>query len=112
MENKKIRVTYEDKDYTLEYPRATVQQMERGGFRLDALDDMPMTMVMLLVRGAFLANHPNMKAKKVEAFYYDFIRSKDEFVSRLAEMYSETRDVLFEEKDEDDAKNPNWEANW
>ena len=112
MESKKIRVTYKEKDYTLEYTRATVQQMERGGFRLDDLDVMPVTMVMLLVRGAFLAHHPSMKAKNVEEFYYDFVRCKDEFVSRLAEMYSETRDVLFEEKDEDDAKNPNWEANW
>lgn len=112
MENKKIKVTYDDKDYTLEYTRATVQQMERAGFRLNEISDKPMTMVLMLVKGAFLANHNSMKDKKIEDFYFNYVTCKDDFISRLAEMYNETRDVLFEEKDEDDAKNPNWEANW
>ena len=54
---KRIRIPSGDKKYVLEYTRKTASVMERSGFSLDELTDKPNTMIPMLFRGAFLANH-------------------------------------------------------
>ena len=111
MESKKIKFTYNDRDITLEYNRRTVEQLEAAGLRLGEIGDMPATMVKLLYHGAFLVNHRKVKTETIEEIW-KHIPNKEDFVAKLAEMYNETRDTLFEEPDEDDEKNVNWETNF
>ena len=45
---KQIIFTYEGKDYTLEYTRRTIKQMEDEGFVARNIDDRPMTLLPAL----------------------------------------------------------------
>ena len=54
---KQIIFTYEDKEYTLEYTRRTVKQMEDEGFVAREIDSKPMTLLPALFAGAFKAHH-------------------------------------------------------
>lgn len=116
MESKKIKFTYtedsgKEHDIVLEFTRRTVQQLESAGLRLGEIGDMPATQTELLFHGAFLANHRNIKEKTVEEIWRH-IPKKEDFIGKLAEMFTETRDTLFEEPDKDDEKNVNWETNF
>ena len=57
----KITVTYQNKDYVLEYSRTTAKQIEDSGFVLDQLGDKPATMIPLLVYGAFAKHNRGIK---------------------------------------------------
>ena len=105
MESKKIKFTYTEEngkehDIVLEFTRQTVQQLEGAGLRLSEIGDMPATQTDLLFHGAFLANHRNIKGKTVDEIW-KHIPKKEDFINKLAEMFIETRDTLFEEPDED-----------
>ena len=62
---KKIVITHDGKDYTLEFNRRTVRQMEANGFVVNT--DKPMTMVLDLFHGAFAMHHRNIQRDKTEA---------------------------------------------
>ncbi len=44
--------------YTLEFTRDSIKQMERTGFSLDVAQTQPMTSLLTLFKGAFIAHHP------------------------------------------------------
>ena len=48
---KQIVFTYEDKEYTLEFTRRTVKQMEDEGFVAQDIDRKPMTLLPALFAG-------------------------------------------------------------
>lgn len=59
-----VVITYEDKEYTLDYSRDTIRQMEKAGFVLDQLFEKPATMIPLLFQGAFLMHHKKLVQDK------------------------------------------------
>lgn len=96
---KQIHFTYEGTDYTLEYTRRTVKQMEDEGFAAQELDSRPMTLLPALFAGAFKAHHRFVKREVIDRIFAS-MPDKDALVQALAEMYSEPIRTLLEEPDE------------
>ena len=98
----KINLTYDKKEYVLEYNRQSVKVMESQGFVLEELTAKPMTMIPMLFSGAFIKNHSGkngVKRKLVDEIF-DNLDDKSAFVEALMEMYSETLSVLTEDSGE------------
>jgi hypothetical protein len=110
----KITITYDDKDYTLEYTRNSVRQMEQQGFVLEKLSEQPMNMVPLLVYGAFTKNHKGIKRSLVDEIYEhitDKIGDGDNgFIHALLEMYAETVNTLTDNKSVDEGNMAVWKV--
>lgn len=107
---KQLKLNYKDKEYTLEYTRRTVTELERRGFIADDVNKKPMTMLPLLFSGAFLAHHRLTPQKDIEEIY-DHIPDKEGLISKLVDMYSESIAALVD--DPKDAKgNVSWTANF
>jgi hypothetical protein len=109
-----ITVTYNKHSYQLEYSRNAVKQMEQQGFVLDQIGDKPMTMVPILVYGAFMKNHKGIKRALVDEIY-DHIADKvgdgDEgFIQALLEMYSETVNTLTDNSSIDEGNAAIWKV--
>ena len=66
---KQIIFTYDGKDYTLEYTRRTITQMEDEGFVARNIDDKPMTLLPSLFAGAFKAHHRFVKQDVIDEIY-------------------------------------------
>lgn len=107
---KQIIFTYDGKDYTLEYTRRTIKQMEDEGFVARNIDDKPMTLLPTLFAGAFKAHHRFVKQDVIDEIYAH-MPNKDKLIEKLAEMYNEPIISLMEEP-EDTAKNVDWMASW
>lgn len=108
---KQIVFTYEDKEYTLEFTRRTVKQMEDEGFVAQDIDRKPMTLLPALFAGAFKAHHRFVKQDVIDKIYAG-MPHKDVLIGKLAEMYNDPIVTLMEEPDEKAVKNVSWEANW
>lgn len=102
------QITFKDengKEYTLEYSKNSIMQMERQGFNIEEYSAKPVLMTTLLVQGAFLKNHPSVSYDKIDKVYHS-LKNKEAFLKKLIEMYNEQADELVDEG------NSNWEANW
>lgn len=108
--SKQLRFSYEGKDYTLEFTRRTVADMERKGFVASEITDKPMTSLPALFAGAFLAHHRFTKQEVIDAIFAKMTH-KDELIGKLAEMYNEPIMALVEEPEESEG-NLNWTATW
>lgn len=106
---KTITFTYEDKDYTLEYTRRSVREMEREGFNMNDLQSKPMTTIPQLFAGAFKAHHKYMKADDIERIYALF-GNKEMLFEKLSDMYIDTLSSLFDDGEE--GKNVEWKASF
>ncbi len=106
---KQLNFTYDDKEYTLEYTRKTVTEMERKGFIASDVEAKPMTVLPQLFAGAFLAHHRFVKQNVIDEIY-DHLTNKEDLIGKLAEMYNEPIQALVEEPAEDDEKNVAWTA--
>ena len=107
---KTLQFEYEGTQYTLEFTRRTVQEMERNGFIADEIDTKPMTVLPMLFEGAFLAHHRWVKKDLVHEIF-DKMVHKDELIGKLAEMYNEPIMTLIEEPDGSEG-NVDWTASW
>ena len=107
---KTITLTYEGKEYTLEFTRTTIAEMERRGFRATDIEAKPMLTLPALFAGAFLAHHRGIKANVVDAIF-NKIPNKSDFILALGEMYNEPLESLTEDP-EDDQGNAEWSQNW
>ena len=107
---KQIVFSFEGKDYTLEYTKRTVQEMEREGFSAQDLDRKPMTTLPALFAGAFKAHHKWVKQDIIDMIYAK-MPNKDELVVALAEMYNEPIIGLMDEPDEKEG-NVDWTTSW
>ena len=85
----KINLTYDKKEYILEYNRQSVKTMESQGFVLDELTAKPMTMIPLLFQGAFIKNHRGIKRNLMDEIFEE-IGDKTALMEALMEMYAET----------------------
>ena len=98
----KINLTYDKKDYTLEYNRQSVKTMESQGFVLEELTTKPMTMIPLLFSGAFIKNHSGkdgVKRKVIDEIFEE-IGDKTALMEALMEMYADTLSSLTDAKSE------------
>ena len=98
----KINLTYDKKEYVLEYNRQSVKTMESQGFVLEELTTKPMTMIPLLFAGAFIKNHSGkdgVKRKVVDEIFNE-INDKTALMEALMEMYADTLSTLTEENGE------------
>lgn len=107
---KQLIFTFEDKEYTLEYTRRTVAEMEKKGFIASDITDKPMTTLPALFAGAFLAHHRFVKEDVINDIYTKLTK-KEDLIGKLAEMYNEPIMALVEEPEEDKG-NVNWTATW
>ena len=107
---KQLIFTFEDKEYTLEYTRRTVAEMEKKGFIASDITDKPMTTLPDLFAGAFLAHHRFVKREVIDNIYTKLTK-KEDLIGKLAEMYNEPILALVEEPEEDKG-NVNWTATW
>lgn len=105
---KQIKFSFEGTDYVLEYSRRTVREVESEGFDPNEIGAKPMTMIPLLVSGAFRKNHRFVKPAVIDKIYQAIPR-KDEFVQALAECYNETVNTLIEEPAAEEG-NVQWET--
>ena len=107
---KQIIFSYEGKDYTLEYTRRTIRQMEDEGFVANDIDDRPMTLLPALFAGAFKAHHKFVKRDVIDKIYAA-MPNKEELIGKLAEMYNEPIMSLMDEPEEPEG-NVDWMASW
>jgi hypothetical protein len=107
---KQLKFTYEGKDYTLEFTRRTVTQMEKNGFVAAEVENKPMTTLPALFEGAFLAHHRFEKKEVIDKIFAN-MTNKEELIGKLAEMYNEPIMALVEEPEETEG-NVSWTASW
>lgn len=108
--SKQLKFTYGDKEYTLEFTRRTVSEMEKRGFVASDVEAKPMTTLPALFSGAFLAHHRFEKQETIDAIYAK-LTNKEDLIGKLAEMYNEPIMALVEEP-EDSKGNVSWTTNW
>ena len=87
---KQLKFSYQDKEYTLEFTRKTVAEMER--------------------KGAFLAHHKYVKPEIINEIF-DKMTNKEDLIGKLAEMYAEPILSLIEEPEEAEG-NLKWTASF
>lgn len=111
----RITVTYQKKEYVLEFSRATAKAVEDQGFVLDQLGDKPATMIPLLVYGAFMKNNRGIKRALVDEIYENLVKkvgseNEEGFISILAEMYAETVSTLTDDSNIDEGNAATWKV--
>ena len=109
-----VTITYQNQQYILEYSRNAVKQLEQQGFVIDQLGDKPMTMVPLLVYGAFMKNHKGIKRSLVDEIYEHLVDKigdgEDGFIQVLLEMYAETVNTLTDNSAVDEGNAATWKV--
>ena len=111
----KITVNYNKENYTLEYTRLTASAIEKQGFVLEELTSKPNIMIPLLVHGAFLRHHRDLKQKNIDEIYEHIVNksgkeNEDGFISVLAEMYAETVSTLTDETAGEEGNAATWKV--
>ena len=107
---KQVNFEYKNKEYTLEFTRETVKQMEREGFVTSDIVDKPMLTLPKLFAGAFKAHHRfDTKQKQIDEIF-ELFKNKQALVEKLAEMYAEPMETLMDDVDEGNAIA--WEPNF
>ena len=108
--SKQLNFNYNGTDYTLEFTRRTVEQMEREGFVADDIKTKPMTMLPTLFAGAFKAHHKFVKPDVIDEIYSK-MTNKADLIGKLAEMYNEPIMALIDEPAES-SENLTWTQSW
>jgi hypothetical protein len=108
--SKQLNFVYKDVEYTLEFTRRTVEQMEREGFVADDVKTKPVTTLPTLFAGAFKAHHRFVKREVIDEIYSK-MTNKAELISKLAEMYNEPIAALIDEPVES-SENLTWTQSW
>lgn len=107
---KQLNFTYDGKDYTLEFTRRTVAEIEKKGFIASDITEKPMTTLPALFAGAFLAHHRFVKEDIINDIYSKLTK-KEDLIGKLAEMYNEPILALVEEPEKAEG-NLDWTATW
>lgn len=104
---KQINFELDGTNYCLEFTRATVRSTEKKGFNADKFDASPLTMMTLLLRGAFDAHHASLSNDKRDQIV-DRLGNRNELINALIEMYNEPLEQLIAENQ----GNTTWVQNW
>lgn len=104
-----MAIVFEHKgtQYTLEFSRDSVKQMERAGFNISDAADKPITSLDILFRGAFICHHPRTSQAVIEEIW-DSLSDKDGLFDALADLYNEPMEAMLKEPDE--AKKISWKV--
>ncbi len=109
---KQLNFEYQNKEYTLEFTRESIKQMEREGFVASDVVNKPMNTLPKLFAGAFKAHHRfDTKQKKIDEIF-ELFTNKQALVEKLAEMYSEPMETLMDDESIDAGNAIAWEANF
>ena len=108
--SKQLRFTYEGTEYTLEFTRKSIENMEKSGFVVGDITNKPMTVLPALFAGAFLAHHRFVKQDVIDKIFAK-LTNKTELIGKLAEMYNEPIMTLIDEPEEAEG-NLDWTASW
>ena len=108
--SKQLNFTYKGTEYTLEYTRRTVAQMEKEGFIADDVKTKPVTMLPALFAGAFKAHHKFVKPEVIDEIFSK-MTNKGDLIGKLAEMYNEPIMALVDEPDAS-PENLTWTQSW
>lgn len=108
--SKQLNFKYNGTEYTLEFTRRTVEQMEREGFVADDVKIKPMTTLPTLFAGAFKAHHRFVKPEVIDEIFSK-MTNKADLIGKLAEMYNEPLMALIDEPD-DSSENLTWTQSW
>lgn len=109
---KQLNFEFENKEYTLEFTRDSIKQMEREGFVAGDIVNKPMSTLPKLFAGAFKAHHRfDTKQKKIDEIFEKFT-NKQALIEKLAEMYSEPMETLMDDENIDEGNAIAWEANF
>ena len=108
--SRKLNFTYQDREYTLEYTRRSVERMERNGFNASEMRDKPMSTLPALFAGAFIANHPWVKQELINEIYSK-MTNRQELIGKLSEMYNEPLEAMLDDPEESSG-NVSWTASW
>ena len=111
----KITISYQNRNYDLEYSRATAGQIEDQGFILEQLAEKPVKMIPLLFYGAFLKNNRGINRRLVDEIFDNLVNKSgkgDEngLIAVLAEMYAETVQTLTDDKPVDEGNAAVWKV--
>lgn len=107
---KTITLVYNDTKYVLAFTRESIKTMEARGFTFDDVKNKPMTGIPELFAGAFIANHKFVSNAVVEEIF-DHLPRKEEFLGKLAEMFTAPYEDLMAEPEGNEG-NATWEAGW
>lgn len=108
--SKELTFKYKDREYTLRFTRKSARQLEESGFSLAELGDKPNTMLPLLFRGAFRAQHSHLKSEIIDEIYE--LIDKEDLYNKLLAMYTETVEALTENAEDDEKNMITWGANF
>lgn len=108
---KHITLIHNDETYELEYTRKSIETMERRGFKVGEIQDRPMTVLPELFQGAFIAHHPGTKRKVMDEIF-DKIADKRGLLTKLAEMYNDPLEQLFDNESVPQADQIVWDADF
>ena len=106
---KTLTFTFEGTDYTLEFTRRTVREMEKEGFVIKSVEDKPVTALPQFFAGAFKVHHKFVKPEVIEKIYAS-MGNKEDLFGKLSEMYADTLETLFQEPDNE--KKVEWRTNF
>lgn len=109
---KTLNFEYKGKEYTLEYTRETIKQMEREGFVAEDMVSKPMTTLPKLFAGAFKAHHKFDAKQKVIDEMFERFTNKGALLEKLAEMYHEPFETLMDDENIDEGNAIAWETNF
>ncbi len=94
---KQINFEYKGKEYTLEYTRESIRQMEREGFVASEISTKPMSTLPKLFSGAFKAHHRFDAKPKLIDEMFGLFTNKAALFEKLAEMYSEPMECMMDD---------------
>ena len=109
---KQINFEYKNKEYTLEFTRESVKQMEREGFVAGDIVNKPMLTLPKLFAGAFKAHHRYDTKQKLIDEIFELFKNKQALVEKLAEMYAEPMETLMNDENIDEGNAIAWDANF
>ena len=100
-----MAIVFEHKgtQYTLEFTRDAIKQMERGGFNLENAASQPITSLLTLFKGAFIAHHPRTSQAVIDEIWDD-LENKDGLFEALVNLYNEPMVALMKEPDDEGKK--------
>ena len=109
---KQLNFEYKGKEFTLEFTRETVKQMEREGFVASDIVTKPMLTLPKLFSGAFKAHHRfDVKQKQIDEIF-ELFKNKQALVEKLAEMYAEPMETLMDNESVDEGNAIAWDASF
>ena len=103
-----IKITVDDKEYTLAFNKKTIMQMSDNGFRIEKAREDYVSGIPQLFAGSFLRFHRTITEKEIDAIW-NMIPDKLGFIEALIGLYNEQIEQIFGEP-EDDEKKASWEV--